>query len=188
MSINNERNAWKGLVLGLLGGIAGVLAMRAYWRQVQNLTGHDPRTDFDEQDIPDTDLLDSVSLIGKHHQQGESTTAALGRIAYKQLTGDAPGQETQTILSYLIHWLISMASSGAYGAVRTRAPLVDLPGGLALGTGLWLFGDEMAMPLVGLTKGPTAFPPELHAYSWGAHVVYGVASAAATQALYRLTG
>lgn len=184
---STEQNRWKGLVLGMLGGIAGVLAMRAYWQQVQQLTGHDPRTDFDESDVPDTDDLDDVSLIGKHHQEGESTTAALGRIAYHQVTGKEPDQQTKTTLSYLIHWVISMLTSGAYGAARTRAPLVDIPGGLALGTGLWLFGDEIAMPLVGLTKGPTAWPPALHAYGWGAHIAYGVVSATATQVLYRLT-
>ena len=183
---SNERNHWKGLVLGAIGGIAGILAMRAYWQQVKQMTGRDPRKDFDESDVPDTDVLDSVSLVGQHYKQGESTTAALGRIAYQQITGKEPGQETQNLLSYLIHWLIGMGSSGAYGATRTQSGVLDITGGAALGTTLWLLGDEMAMPLVGLAKGPTAYPPDLHLHSWGAHIAYGLASAATTQLLYRL--
>lgn len=184
---SHEPNRWKGLVLGTIGGIAGILAMRAYWQQVRQLTGRDPRKDFDQSDVPDMDVLDSVSLVGQHYKHGESTTDALGRIAYQQFTGKEPEQETQTLLSYLIHWLIGMASSGAYGATRTQSGVVDIPGGAALGTALWLLGDEMAMPLVGLTRGPTAYPPELHVHSWGAHIAYGLASATTTQVLYRLT-
>jgi hypothetical protein len=91
---STERNRWKGLVLGMVGGIAGVLAMRVYWQQVEQLTGRDPRKDYDQSEVPDTDVLDSVSLVGKHHRQGESSTAALGRIAYQQVTGKGPDQET----------------------------------------------------------------------------------------------
>ena len=183
---STERNRWKGLVLGMLGGIAGVLAMRAYWQQVQQLTGHDPRKDYDQSDVPDTDVLDSVSLVGTHHRQGESSTAALGRIVYQQVAGKEPNQETKTALSYIIHWLISMFAGGAYGAARTASGVPDILGGATLGTTLWLLGDEMLMPLVGLTRGPTAYPPELHVHSWGAHMAYGLASATTTQLLYRL--
>lgn len=183
---SREPNRWKGLVLGMLGGIGGVLAMRLYWQQVQRLTGRDPRSDYDESEVPDTQALDSVSLIGPHHREGESSTAALGRIAYQQVTGRDPGQETKTALSYIIHWTISMLAGGAYGAWRTKSVTVDIAGGAALGTALWLFGDELLMPLVGLTDGPTAYPLELHAHGWGAHLAYGLASASTTQLLYRL--
>lgn len=183
----NDGNRWKGLVLGLIGGIAGVLAMRLYWQQVKAITGRDPRTEFDESDVPATDALDSVAVAGKHHKQGESSTAAMGRILYEQVTGNEPPQETKTVLSYVIHWILSMLVSGLYGAARPGAGMLDIPGGLATGTALWLFGDEMLMPLAGLTKGPTAYPPELHAHGWGAHAAYGIASSAATQLLYRLT-
>lgn len=91
------------------------------------------------------------------------------------------------MLSYIIHWLIGAVTSGVYGAARTGSGVPDIPGGAALGTALWLLGDEMAMPLVGLTGGPTAYPPELHVHSWGAHIAYGLASATTTQVLYRLT-
>jgi hypothetical protein len=181
-----EQNRWKGLVVGMLGGIAGVVAMRAYWQQVQRLTGRDPRTGFDETEVPDIEALDSLSIVGRHHREGESSTAAMGRIIYQQITGKEPGQETRMALSYIIHWVISMFAGGAYGATRTKSNMPDLAGGAILGTVLWLFGDETLMPLVGLTKGPTAYPLQLHIHSWGVHMAYGLASATATQLLYRL--
>ena len=183
---SNKRNRWKGLVLGFFGGIAGILAMRLYWLRVQQLTGRDPRKDYDESEVPDTDALDSISLVGRQHKEGESTTAAMGRIIYRQFTGEEPGKETKSALSYLVHWLIGTSGSSVYGAARTKAGLLDVQGGLALGNALWLLGDEMAGPLLGLTQGPTAYPPQMHVHTWGAHMAYGLASATATQLLYRL--
>lgn len=182
-----DGNRWKGLVLGFLAGIAGILAMRVYWQQVRKLTGRDPRKDYDESDVPETDAMDAISLVGQQHKKGESTTAAMGRIVYEQFTGEEPGEETKSALSYLLHWLIGMSGSGVYGAARTKSSLLDLQGGMALANGLWLFGDQLTGPLLGLTEGPTAYPPQMHMHAWGAHVAYGLASAFVTQLLYRLT-
>ena len=177
-------NRWKGFVLGAVGGIAGVLAMRSYWKAVAVLVGDDPRKQSDK-GPPDT--LDSISLIGQHHEAGESTTAAIGRIAYQTIAGKPPeSQETRTLLSELVHWLLSMGMGGVYGAIRGRAAMPDVLGGLALGVGLWFFGDELVMPLLGVAKGPTAYAPALHAYALGAHIPYGLATSATTQLLQQI--
>ncbi len=181
---HHEPNRWKGFVLGALGGVAGVVAMRYYWKAISALSGGDPRTQ--SQGAPATDALDSISLIGKHHQAGESSTAAVGRIAYQTITGKEPeSQETKTTLSYIVHWVLSMFMGGVYGAIRGRADVPDLRGGLTLGIGLWFFGDELAMPLLGLTKGPTAYPLALHAHAFGAHIPYGLATSATAQVPHR---
>ncbi len=177
-------NRWKGFVLGALGGVAGIFAMRYYWKAVTEITGEDPRKSAEAPEGEHT--LDDVSLIGKHHEKGESSTAALGRIAYHALTGKDPSPETKTALSYIIHWVISAWTGGVYGALRGPAGWPDLLGGMALAVGLWGMGDEVFMPLTGLTKGPTAYPAKLHAHALGAHVAYGLATAAATQTLQKL--
>jgi len=180
-------NRWKGFVLGSLGGVAGVLAMQYYWQLATWLHGgQDPRKMKATNNS--TQALDSISLVGQQHEEGESSTAAMGRIAYRALTGKEPrSQETRTMLSYLVHWIISMSVAGMYGALRGRTTVPDAEGGAAMGTTLWLLGDELAMPLLGLTEGPAAYSPLLHVHSFGAHVAYGVASSLATQVLHRLT-
>jgi hypothetical protein len=141
----HEPNRWKGCVLGAIGGAVGVIAMRYYWKAVRAITGSDPRTE--SHGTPETDALDLISVIGTHHQESESSTAAVGRIAYQFVTGKEPeAQETKTTLSYLVHWLLSMFMDGVYGAIRGRTDVPDLQGGLALGLGLWFFGDELAFP------------------------------------------
>jgi hypothetical protein len=179
-------NPWKGIIIGALGGAAGVLAMSAYWQVTTSVLGRDPR----KQQRPGPPMpLDNISLVGNNHYADESSTAALGRILYQSVTGSEPSQETKTLLSNLVHWGISLGVSGAYGAVReaTRTENHPVEGGLAVGTTLWLLGDEVLMPLLGLTNGPTSYPPALHVHSLGAHVAYGVAAALVTEWLDTLS-
>jgi hypothetical protein len=182
---HHRPNRWRGFVLGALGSAMGVLAMRYYWRAASVLAGGDPRT---QSGNPQPRALDSISLIGTHHEESESSTAAMGRIAYRMIAGKEPeSQETRTALSYLVHWVYSMLMGGVYGAVRGRADVLDVKGGLALGLGVWSLGDELATPFLGLAKGPTASSPALHIHALGAHVTYGLASSATAQVLHRLT-
>jgi hypothetical protein len=182
----HKTNRWKGFVLGTLGGVVGIIAMQWYWQIVTAAEGEDPRKKQKDSPTPEElQSLDSISLVGKHHRAGESSTAAMGRIIYEAVTGKPPRyQETKTVLSYLVHWVISMGMSGLYGAIRGKNSVPDKTGGIVLGTALWALGDETAMPLLGLTEGPTAYPTELHIHGLGAHLAYGAGCALGTQFLY----
>jgi hypothetical protein len=187
--MSREVNRWKGFVLGALGGAVGVLAMDGYWKAATTLTGEDPRQagqqDGGEQQAKQAPgPLDDISLVGKQYKEGESSTAAMGRIVYTRLTGKEPqSDETKNTLSYLAHWVFSMAAGALYGALRGSQRVPDIPGGLMLSVALWGPGDEIGVALLGLTKGPTAYPPQLHAHSLGAHVAYGLTTAATAQVL-----
>ena len=171
----------KALVLGAIGGAAGTLAMRLYWSAATALTGSDPRA-LTSNDSPHA--LDDISVAGTHHQEDEGSTAAAGRLAYEAATGEEPSDETKETLSYTVHWGYGLAMGGLYGLVRGRAEGADAAGGLVFGTALWLLGDELMVSLLGLAKGPTAFPPAQHAHRLGAHAAYGLTTAAVAQTLY----
>ncbi|HEX8110896.1 MAG TPA: hypothetical protein VF516_24355, partial [Kofleriaceae bacterium] len=55
--------------------------------------------------------------------------------------------------------------------------------GAALGVGLWVVGDELAVPLLGLADKPTAYHPSQHAQGLVEHLAYGVAAATTARAL-----
>ena len=135
------------------------------------------------------DTLDEMGVAGQVHEEGESSTAAIGRVAYEAATGgeEPEDKETQQALSYGVHWGYGVATAGLYGAVRGPVGWPDASGGLLFGTALWVLGDEFAVPLLGLAKGPTAFPLEQHAHRFGAHVAFGLATAATTQGIYKLS-
>jgi hypothetical protein len=76
-----------------------------------------------------------------------------------------------------MHYYWKAAASLAGGDPRKKEKGNDQPGPL---------DDELAMPLLGLTDGPTAYPAELHAHGLAAHLAYGAATALATQLLLRV--
>lgn len=177
-------DAVKSVLLGALGGAAGTLAMRLYWSAATALAGEDPRARTLE---GPPHALDEVGVAGQQYEAEEGSTAAAGRIAYEAATGEEPGAEAKTQLSYGIHWGYGLAMGSLYGLVRGRADGLDAGGGLAFGAALWLLGDELMVPLLGLSAGPTAYPPSQHAHRLGAHAVYGLTMAATTQVLHTTT-
>ncbi len=56
-------------------------------------------------------------------------------------------------------------------------------GGALFGAGLWLLGDELAVPLLGLSDRPTSYPVTSHLQSLAQHLGFGVATAATTGVL-----
>jgi hypothetical protein len=156
--------------------------MGLYWKAVKAATGEDPREAKSREPGP----LDDIAISGPHTKPGEDSTEAVGRIVYDDLMGQAPTSgETKELLSSLVHWSYGSVQGGAYGAVRGRRNPPDLAGGAAFGTALWVV-SELGLPLLGLGKGPTAYPPRHHVATWGAHAVYGTTAAAVTQVLRRL--
>ncbi|HEX4999581.1 MAG TPA: hypothetical protein VFY29_15240 [Terriglobia bacterium] len=179
MRHEHERSAnrWRSCILGAIGGLAGVAAMNIFLKKTANRSGPAPVVS-DER---------SVSLIGPHHREGESATAAVGRLAYHYATGHDPeSEEMKSALGEMAHWIHGMDMGALYGLSQDIGPLKGLSGGLAFGAGLWLAADEMAAPLLGLAEGPTAYPPGAHARALGAHLVYGLTLAAAYKALDRM--
>jgi len=176
-------NRWKGLVLGLSGGAAGTLAMNYYWQAVVAATGEDPRQ---ETSSTEQQALDDISLVGQQALPDESSTAAIGRIGYETVTGSEPqAEETKATLSNAVHFGYGIAQGGLYGALRGRAVAPDMLGGAVFGTALWLFGDELGIPLLGLSQGPTAYPVNHYVHRFVAHVVYGLTTSGVTQLLHR---
>jgi hypothetical protein len=181
---HEQPNRWKGFIIGTASSAAGIMAMNYYWQAAKALSGKDPRTEVAE-DGPHQ--FDSISLVGNHHQKDESSTMAMGRVIYTVLSGKSPNSdETKNLLSNVVHWGYGMSQGGLYGAVRAGKPFPDITGGLAFGTGLWAFGDELAVSALGFADGPTKFPFSQHAHRWGAHLTYGLVTALLTRMLYCL--
>ena len=175
--------------MGILGGAAGLLSMALYWRyvapQLETLeaAGQSEAAEDEEKDQA-AGPLDDISIPGRLYQADESATAALGRLMYEGLAGHPPrAKETRSVLSEVVHWGYGLLQGGLYGASRASARGLDLEGGAVYAGFLWLIGDELAVPLLGLQGGPSAATPIQHVNRLGAHLAYGLATAAVTQTL-----
>jgi len=179
-----QMNPWKGFALGLVGGLVGVMAMDYFQQRISPLLfGSESQESSHTGEHPH---LSSITLVGRQHREDESATAALGRIVRTKTVGEEPDAGEKTDLSYLIHWAYGISQGGLYGATRAGVAGTDWWGGAIFGLGLWLLGDELIVPLLGLQEGPTAYSVQTHLNRAAMHWVYGTATATATQLLVRL--
>ncbi|MFO7565661.1 MAG: hypothetical protein R6X02_23665 [Enhygromyxa sp.] len=165
---------------GLIGGAVGVSAMNASMKlsgKLLRIEAKPPRRKLRKGESP------SWSQIGEHHEGDEPATAALGRVVYEGLTGQRPSEETKQRLSTALHWGYGLTVGALYGLIRGRKRwlITDAVGGLSYGVGLWVFGDMLAVPLLGLADKPTRYRLRVHAHALSGHLVYGLATAAATR-------
>ena len=183
-----ERDHWQEFTRGLVGGAVGVLAMDLFRQHVSPLimpedNGQGANGNTRQGQSGSERQQASLSLIGQHHRPDESATGALGRMLYHAVEDHDPDKATKSELSNLVHWSYGIVQGGLYGALRSKVAGGDLLGGALFGTGLWLLGDELAVPLLGLQDGPSAAPPSTHLNRLALHLTYGMATAATTQLL-----
>jgi uncharacterized membrane protein YagU involved in acid resistance len=82
-----------------------------------------------------------------------------------------------------VHYAFGIASGGLYGALAEVVPQVTTTAGLPFGAAFWLLADEVSVPLLGFSKGPTEYPLSTHVYSLASHLVYGVSTELSRRAL-----
>jgi hypothetical protein len=175
-----------GMLRGALGSLAGLAVMGLYFRASRALSKGGDRGAEGEDIVERQDALDDIAIPGRQAREDEPATAALGRIAYHAATGHDPDEDSKEKLGQAVHWGYGVLVGGLYGALRPGAAAPDLAAGLGYGTALWVLGDEIMVPLLGLAEGPTAHSIPDHAKALGAHLAFGAATATATQALRRV--
>ncbi len=178
----------RGLVRGSIASIAGLAAMGAYFRVVAALSNDDPEQGRGADDESEEKALDDISIAGLKTREEESATQTVGRLAHEAVIGEEPDADRAEKLGQAVHWGYGILVGGLYGAIRDARARegLDLGAGLGYGAVLWLLGDEVAVPALGLAKGPTAHPPGTHATTLGAHLVYGAATSVANRILCRV--
>ena len=90
------------------------------------------------------------------------------------LFGHKLTQSEKKIGGTAVHYVLGTGVGGLYGAAAEIAPAVTAGAGLPFGAAFWLVVDEGAVPLLGLSEGPMAYPLSTHAYALSSHFVYGV--------------
>jgi putative membrane protein len=154
----------KGAVAGAIGGLAGTLAMN-YSQRLWTLAADGAPPD---------------SAAGKHdardwqerHERQNSNEIAAQKVADATVDRYLTEREL-SVIAPIIHFSFGALVGALHGASaekRTGAPA----SGVGLGTGLWLAADEIAMPLLGLSRSTLRRPLQMHLQSFAAHLVYGV--------------
>jgi putative membrane protein len=150
-----NRSTWKGLVAGLMGGLAASFAMNQFAALGSKIA--------------------QSRKGGKRKQQGENEDATMKlaeRVSEGVFHHRLTGREKKWA-GPVVHYTYGALAGGLYGALAERRRPVGALAGLPYGAALWLLGDEVAVPLFRLSKSPTQYSVSTHAWALASHAVYG---------------
>jgi hypothetical protein len=149
--------------VGALAGLAGTFAMNVAQRLWTRAAGdHPPESAAGPHDARDWQERDEAQ--NSNELAAQTVATMVGRpLTDRELAVVAP----------IVHFSFGAAVGAAYAAyVHTLGERRRT--GLGLGTALWLAADEIAMPLLGLSRSTLQRSGEKHLQSLAAHFVYGV--------------
>jgi hypothetical protein len=184
MSRHEELDRRKAMVMGLIGGAVGVIAMRTYWQMLTPYAFHRVNNYWQALDV--AEKLPAVNPVrGGEFRPAEASTAAVGRAVYERVTGHEPESEldeTRLRDAVLMAW--GLAAGALYGYTRTTTRGRDIAGGFFYGIRLW-FGDEILVRLLGLRADPRLWSRRQHLVWLTGHWVYSFITTNLTRVLYR---
>jgi hypothetical protein len=150
---------------GVLGGLAGTAAMNYAQRLWTRLADGDvPRSAGGKHDARDWQEREEGRNANELAAQAIGTPLLSRPLTRDELTFAAP----------LAHFSFGATLSGIYGNAIGNEPRPSLTRGLTFGVTVWLLADEVAMPLMRLSRPTTERALERHLQSLAAHLVYGV--------------
>jgi hypothetical protein len=155
----------RGALAGAIAGLVGAYAMerfQALWSETEK-RARPKQTAGAAKDEP-------------------TTVKAAERIAEAVLHTELP-DEVKPVAGEAIHYGMGMLSGAIYGAIAEVVPIARAGNGLVFGAVLWWVADNTAVPAIGLSKKPSAYPPSTHAYALSSHLAYGFVTEAVRRIL-----
>jgi hypothetical protein len=152
----NGSDVLKGFAGGLIGGLVASWTMNRFqdvWSKLAKGLETWPDSNLEVQDDTTIRAASALSEGLFDHKLTQSK---------KKVAGTA------------VHYTLGTGVGGLYGAAAEIAPNVTAWAGLPFGAVFWLVVDEGAVPLLGLSEGPKAYPLSIHAYALSSHFVYGL--------------
>ena len=156
----------KGLVAGLIGGLVASWTMNRFQDAWIRLAGSPSSGQEGQAGLQRTEK-------NSEEEQDDATVKTASAIS-EGLFDHKLTRSEKKIAGPLVHYAFGTSVGGLYGAAAELVPGVTTGAGLPFGAAFWLVADETALPLLGLSKGPTAYPASTHVYALVSHFVYGL--------------
>jgi hypothetical protein len=187
---HDVNNVWKGLAAGLIGGLVASWTMNRFqdvWTRVAKGIETGPANQF--QNIPreggdEAPGVEDSVVASKPEVQDDTTVRAASAVS-EGVFGHKLTQREKKIGGTAVHYVLGTGVGGLYGAAAEVAPNVTAGAGLPFGAAFWLVVDEGAVPVLGLSEGPMAYPLSVHAYALSSHFVYGLTAEVVRRAVRR---
>jgi hypothetical protein len=160
MNKQSDRDAWKGLVAGVAGGVVASWAMDRfqYW-WLSFGVGEE---------------LQLQQTPSEEGNRDEPATVKAASALSEGIFGYSLTVKEKEIMGPIVHYAVGATAGAVYGVAAEYEPDVTALAGIPFGAAFWMVVDEGSLPLLGLAKGPTAYPISTHAYALASHLVFGL--------------
>jgi hypothetical protein len=163
----------KGALAGALGGLLASWVMNQSHKVIK-------RSLETVADVAESVGLPSCAEAESQQSQGqqsedETATVKTAQAISRGLLGRELTSDEKKMAGPIVHYGYGTLMGAAYGAMSELWPATSAGCGSAYGAGLWLIGDEIAVPLLGLGSAPQDTSACVHAQALGAHLVFGLA-------------
>lgn len=170
-------SVWKGIVAGLAGGLAGAYVMNQFQKGYAKASeALNPRTRNAGENKPN------------HTSDDPDATMVTADRLSRSFLGRPLNRDEKQKAGPMVHYAFASAVGSAYGAAVEYAPVVKKLGGLPFGAALFVGADEVALPVLKLSRGPREYPLSTHLYGLSSHIVYGLTIELVRRAVRRALG
>ncbi len=155
-----DADVWKGLAVGLAGGLVASWTMNRFQDVWLALSAPDHKQNGQNTNAGDEDQ--------------EDTTIRTASVISEGLFDHRLTKAEKKIAGPAVHYALGTGVGGLYGAAAELMPEVTTATGLPFGALFWLVVDETMVPVLKLSKPPTEYPVSTHVYALASHLVYGL--------------
>ena len=176
----HDADVLKGVVAGLAGGLIASWTMNQFQAALTRLAEGAEKSHGAQSMQPSE---------GSSENQGNDTaaqddaTVETAKVISRNVFGHELQESEKEPAGAAVHYAFGTVTGGLYGALAEVSPQVTMGAGLPFGAAFWLIADEVAVPALGLSQGPTEYPVSTHAYALASHLVYGVTAELSRRAL-----
>ncbi len=152
---NDEKNLFKGIVAGAIGGLVASFVMTQY----QNATAKFAETESDKK---------------SNQKESEPATVRAAEAVSEKLFDHQLEKSEKEPAGEAMHYLMGGISGAIYGATAELTGAASFAEGLPFGSAVWAIADDVVVPALGLSKPATQYSLATHAYALSSHWVYGL--------------
>jgi hypothetical protein len=177
---NEGGDILKGVVVGLAAGLVASWTMNQFQAAWTRVVSGSEKSHGAQSAQPSEGSTGDQSEDSKEQDDATVETA---KVISRNVFGHELQESEKETAGAAVHYAFGAASGAVYGAIAEMSPQVTMAGGLPFGAAFWLIADEVTVPLLGLSKGPTEYPVSTHAYALASHLVYGATAEFTRRAL-----
>src|SRR5690348_22923 len=147
----------RGMAAGLLAGFAASWVMNQF-QELQPV--HAPQPQEPGMGASQGQSQPRQQQAGGSSQE-ENATVKTAETISRNLFGHELSDQEKQIAGPVVHYGYGSVIGAIYGGMTELLPITGAGFGLPFGAALWLLGDEVAVPALGLAKAPTEYPPQV---------------------------